>query len=246
MKFFIKGTVLLLVCLFPLCAVAQDATEKPDLWSFELAGSISGKTGNTDQVGAGAKFTAIRKAEKDTLKNYLEYLYAKENGEVSSEQLLGGIDYEHLLNELHSLYARLDGEYDRVEGVDFRGIGAAGYGYYFLKEDEQTLRGRVGLNYRYEARDGGDNEDLIGFELGLAHWWKINDRMTNTNEITWIPAFEDVSKYLLRHESKVDIALNEKADWKLSLGIKNDYNSDPAPDKRKIDTEYFARIVYAW
>ena len=83
-------------------------------------------------------------------------------------------------------------------------------------------------------------------EAGLAHVWKINDRLTNTNKLTWTPAFEDFGKYLLRHESKVDIDLNKEATWKLSMGIQNDYNSDPPEDKRELDTEYFARLVYAW
>jgi putative salt-induced outer membrane protein YdiY len=248
----ISGALLMMLICLVTPLYAQDAAsataqEDPDYWSFELAANLAGKTGNTDEFGAGAKITATRKDDKSTLINYLEYLYAKENGEKSSEELLGGFDYEHLLNnEVSSWYIRLDGEYDRVEGIDFRGIGAAGYGHYILKEEDQTLRGRVGLNYRYESRDGGQKEEALGFELGLKHWWQINDRVVNTNEITWIPTFEDPGIYLLRHESKVDIDLNENQNWKISLGIKNDYNSDPAPDKRELDTEYYARLVYAW
>ncbi len=220
--------------------------ESSTKWNYEVGLDLAGKSGNSEKIAFGGKAVAKMEREQDELELYVQGGYAKDDGDKTQEEVKGGADYEYKIDERWAWYLRNELEYDKIEGIDLRATIATGMGYYFLNNEEQSLRGRFGLNFRREEYDTGREENLAGGDLGLKHWVKLSANTEMTNEVTFTPAFEDFEQYLIHHESKVDVAMNEAKTWKLSLGIANDYNNTPAPGKRELDTEYFVRLVFSW
>lgn len=212
-------------------------------WKYEVALDLSGKTGNTEKTRFGGSFTATLKSDVDQLKVYGRAATAKEEGEKTEDELIGGMDYEANFTKRQSWYSRIELESDDIEELELRTTAALGYGYYFLREPTHVLRARAGALYRHESyQRGKEDESTPGVDLSLHHLVHIKEWSKLVTDVTYTPSVEDARNYRIYHESALDIPLAAEQ-WKLRLGIANEYNSLPAEDKDRLDTSYFARIV---
>ncbi len=215
-------------------------------WSFEIGFDAAGKTGNAERISVGSRAQARLQGPRDRLLLYLRYAYAKDDGLESDNQTVGGIDFESYFREKHSWYARMEMENDQIAHVDFRATAAAGYGYFFLKKANHTLRGRTGLMFRHESLKSASSTATAGLDLGLSHLYRFANAWRLTNDITYTPSLEDYRDYRIYHESAFEIPIVASEIWKLRLGVMNDYNSRPAENKDYLDTTYFTRLVFSW
>lgn len=215
-------------------------------WTYEAAGDITGKTGNSEQFGTALSARAKRAGAKDVLQFYTAYNRQKTDGAVSADQFKAGFDYSNNFAGRTSWYVRDEAGFDRVKDIDFYNLGAAGLGYDFIKKDKQILTGRAGLAHRFEAYGNPATEDVnsAGLDLGLHHEYTFASSKL-VNDLTFTPAFEDFANYRAYHESYFEIPLANPS-WKLRMGLSNDYTSQPGPGVEKLDTTYFTRFVLSW
>jgi putative salt-induced outer membrane protein YdiY len=220
-------------------AVARD-------WAFEAAVDIAGKTGNKEQLATGFSFRATLAGSQDTLQFYSGYDRQVADGVKSADQFKAGVDYANNFSGRKSWYVRNEGGFDRVKDIELYNIAAAGLGYDFIKEPRQLLTGRAGLSFRYAGYKNPLTEDVksAGLDFGLAHRLQL-DNAVLTNRLSYVPTFEDFSNFVLTHESSFEVPLLS-TQWKLRLGVANDYNSQPGRGVERLDTTYFTRLVLNW
>jgi len=175
---------------------------------------------------------------------YSQFKRARNNSNDTAKEIIAGVDYEAFFAKRSSWYTRIELEYDKIERLDLRTTVSLGYGYYFIQKKNQSLRGRIGLQYRNEAYSNGTVESLPGLELALKHSKKFKS-LELKNELIFTPAFEDVNNYRLIHESSLTMPL-KASNWSIQMGIKNEYNSMTIDDVKELDTNYFARLLYTW
>lgn len=215
-------------------------------WTYEASVDISGKTGNTEQVGSAAEFRATLKTTQDMLQFYSSYNRQVSEGVKAADQLKIGVDYQNNFAGRYSWYARDEGGFDRVKDVELYNIAAAGLGFDIVKEPKRTLTGRLGLSFRYEGYKNPITPDVksAGLDIGLNNDMEFGDSRLVTR-LAYVPAFEDLGMYRVTHETYYQIPLTSPA-WKLRLGVSNDYNSQPPLGVKKLDTAYFTRLVLNW
>jgi hypothetical protein len=215
-------------------------------WAYEAAADITGKTGNSEQIGTQFSARATLKAPEDTLQFYTAYNRQVTDGIKSADQFKAGVDYQNNFSGRWSWYVRDEGGFDRIKDIDIYNVAAFGLGYDVIKEPKHLLTLRGGISYRYERYGNPTTEDVngAGLDLGLNHEWEFeNSRLVNRLAI--VPTFEDFGNFTLTHESYYEIPLLDPA-WKLRLGISNDYNSEPGVGVEEMDTTYFTRLVLSW
>jgi hypothetical protein len=215
-------------------------------WTYEASVDVSGKTGNSEQIGTAGEVRAVLKTHQDMLQFYSAYNRQVSEGTKSADQFKAGVDYSNNFRGRYSWYVRDEGGFDRVKDIELYNIAAAGLGFDFIKEPRQTLTGRAGLSFRYEGYRDPFTEDVksAGLDLGLNSDMVFGDSRLVTR-IAYVPTFEDFGNYRLTHESFYQIPLAHPA-WKLRLGVSNDYNSQPPRGVEKLDTSYFTRLVLSW
>lgn len=223
-------------------AIAAQATK----WTYEAAADITGKTGNSEQFGTALSMRAKRIGPTDVLQFYAAYNRQKTDGAVSADQFKGGVDYANNFSGRKSWYVRDEAGFDRVKDIDFYNVAAAGFGYDFIKAERQILTGRFGLAHRFEAYGNPATDDVnsAGLDFGLHHERLFSDAKL-VNDLTYTPAFNDFGNYLIVHESYFEIPLLNPQ-WKLRLGLSNNYTSQPGAGVEKLDTMYFTRFVLNW
>ncbi|QHI70823.1 DUF481 domain-containing protein [Tichowtungia aerotolerans] len=216
-------------------------------WNYQAAGNISGKSGNTDEKNMGVNVSATLASKNDQLKFYGSYDRKETDGDKTVDERKVGMRYTSYFNDPWGWYIRQELENDVFENIKLRSVTAGGLSYRFADEDHYKLSGNTGLSYRYETyEDGTENSDSIGLDFGVQHFYRWTNRFEMNNELAWVPSVEDFANYLLTQNSWIDLPLGDSRIWKLRVGLKNDYNSQPEGGRKKTDTTYYGSLVVDW
>ncbi len=221
-------------------AIAAKKAERK--WKAEIYAELTGKNGNSDELGSTVGAELHNFGLEDHIKLFARYNYSKVEDSVSSDDLRGGLDYTWAPS-WYGIYARTEEGYDKVKQIDFFSTSAAGANFSIIKEENQMLATRVGLSYRYEKFADGTSENGPGLDIGLNYEYKWTwGRFVEA--FTYTPLFEDFHNYLITNDAFVEFNLTAGDALKLRLGVHNDYESRPQAGRKRLDTTYFARIVY--
>jgi hypothetical protein len=215
-------------------------------WRYEASIDLTGKGGNSQQLGFGGGLKATLSGPQDTLVFYSDFSYQRTNGVKSQDRARLGIDYSSYLTERVTWYARDEGGYDNVKEISFYNVAAGGLGYDLIQNlPRQKLTGRTGISYRFEDYGNAATEDVrsAGLDLGLAHAFRFQNATMNNN-VTLVPTFNEFSNYRAVHDSNLEFPLS--GTWRFRVGVNNDYTSRPASGVEKLDTTYYARFVLNW
>jgi putative salt-induced outer membrane protein YdiY len=215
-------------------------------WAYEANVDVTGKSGNKSQLGTAFGFRAKLAGVNDTLQFYTAYDRQVTDGQKSADQFKLGTDYANNFSGAKSWYVRDEGGFDRIKDVELYNVAAFGLGYDIIKAAKQTLTTRAGLSFRYEGYKSPLTADVksAGMDFGLAHSLQL-ETFSIVNRLAIVPAFDDFSNFRLTHESFLELPL-ANPNWKLRMGVANDYNSKPGKGVDKMDTGYFTRLVLNW
>jgi putative salt-induced outer membrane protein YdiY len=213
-------------------------------WKFEASVDVMGKSGNSDNFASSLGFRATLAGSEDKLQFYANYARAEQDSNVTADQARGGVDYQSSFGGKYNWYVREEISTDKIQGLDFGSNTAAGIGFDVIKNDHQVLTFRTGLGYRYESYENGTDISAAALDLAFIHDyagsnWKLGNR------VTLMPTIEDFGVFRLLHDSFYETPI-AASQWKLRLGIANDYNSEPLPGKEKLDTTYYTKFVLGW
>lgn len=215
-------------------------------WSYEAGMDVTGKTGNSEQIGTSFSFRATLKSSFDTLQLYAGYDRQVTDKQKSTDLFRIGADYSNNFSGRYSWYARDEAGFDRVKDIDLYNTAAAGLGYDLIKNKLDTLTFRAGVSHRYEKYGANDSDNLseMGLDLALINQL-VMKTWSMTNRITYTPAFSDFGNYRIYHESYIELPMASPR-WKFRVGVSNDYTSETAADVERLDTTYFARLILSW
>lgn len=215
-------------------------------WKFRGGMNLLGKSGNTDQFDLGITFDAVLKSPNDTLAFFGEFEQREKNGDKTEERIAGGMSYESFFSKHYGWYVRTELESDRIDEIDLRSTSGAGMSFRIINKDTQTLVARSGVGYRYTSyTDGTTNESSATLDFGLAHTYKYKTFFSMENDLSYVPSIDDFGVYRVVHDSGIEIPIGSGENWKIRLGIKNEYDSQPAAQE-KLDTTYYSRMIYSW
>lgn len=235
-----------------IAAAWSPGAEDPDLvrmrrdWRYEASVDLTGKSGNTDKYRLGTSLHAELKGPNDALAFFFEYEQAEDNGNKTEDRAMGGGSYESFFSEVLGWYVRTELETDRIVNVKLRSTSAGGLSYRLIHKDHQTLVARSGLGYRFTGYgDDSDDESSATLDFGLAHSYRFYEIFKMKNELTFVPAIDDFSNYRAVHDSGIEIPVGSGENWKIRMGVKNEYESKTTAEE-KLDTSYYTKMIYSW
>src|SRR5688572_3359513 len=224
---------------------AADALRRK--WGRELAFDLNGRNGNSDRTFLGISGRAILQGASDRLLFFGNYSRSEENDATTQDEAKAGVDFSSFFTPKMSWYVRTEIGYDHTKDLDLRSQSATGLGYSFVKSPTRVLEGRVGLSYRFEnyGDPASTDFDSAGIDLGLLHSLDTHwGRLTQTLSLT--PSFEDLSNFVFSHDSALELPVKGDKPWKVRVGIKSDYTSEPPTGFEKLDWTYYTQLVLSW
>ncbi len=216
-------------------------------WKFRGGLDMLGKNGNTEEFSLGFTFDAKLKSPNDELAFFAAYEQSEKNDEKTADRIAGGTSYESFFSEYLGWYVRTELEQDAIDEIDLRSTSGAGMSYRIINKDHQTLVARTGVGYRYTAYEDAtaDDESSPTLDFGLAHTYKYKNLFSMENGLTYVPSLDDFANYRVVHDSGIVIPIGSGENWKIRLGLKNEYSSQPTTEE-KLDTTYYSRMIYSW
>jgi putative salt-induced outer membrane protein YdiY len=107
---------------------------------------------------------------------------------------------------------------NRFSGVDNRNTSSVGYGHFWFKSDEQTLRNEVGVGYTSEDRTDGTKLSFMSGLVGLLYKYKLSPTADFTHETKYLPNFKNGEDWRLTTETSISAAISSmfssKVSWK--------------------------------
>lgn len=215
-------------------------------WHFSGGFDLLGKKGNSEDFSIGGNFEAKLKGEHDELLLSAEYENREKNGDKTADRTAGGVSYEVFRRDAIGWYLRSEIETDAITSVNLRSTSAAGLSYRWINKEDHTLVARLGPGYRYTAYESNkEDESSMTLDLGLAHYYRVNDFLSIKTDITYVPGLSGSGNDRLVQDSALVFPLAGNRQWKIRMGIRNEFESEPAVSEN-LDTTYYTRIIYSW
>jgi hypothetical protein len=229
--------------------IARQRAEEESIrhWKYRTVANFSGRSGNSDERRVGTGVTANLQGKQDELRINGSYDSRESGGRKSSDQRKLGVRYTSYFSDPWGWYVKQEFEDDQFKNIELRSMSSIGFSYRRLDKRKKKLELNAGLNYRHETYvDQTPESSNIGLDLGLDHFFGIERRFEIHNELSVVPSVEDLTNYLISHDSYVDMPFNNSSRWKLRLGLENEYNSQPTGDRASIDSRYYSSFVAEW
>lgn len=231
---FMAGSAFLFTLLCPLPASAFQ--EK------NIGVGLNLNRGNSDSLTASLVLDGRRKREASVLDVALRGSYGKTDDRTTAERIGLTTDFQRDVSS--SLYWVLSGgfERDRVADLDYRLDTGIGFGRYLLRDEKTTLSldgglGWVNIRYRSEPRD-----DYFSLRFAQRFEKRFENAARLWQSLRWFPEAADPGTFLALFETGLEAPFTGRSS--LRLVFQNNYNSKPAPGKKKND---LALISYlAW
>lgn len=216
-------------------------------WNYQMVTQLSGKSGNSEEKAMGMDLSAVLAGKQDELKLYGSYNLKESNGQKSSDERQIGARYTSYFSDPWGWYIRQEFDEDQFKNIQLRSISAVGFSYRKIEDQEKRMGFNAGVSYRHEVyvEDSPDSSNL-GLDLGFENFFGASRRFEIHNEFSLVPSIEDMSSYLFTQNSYMDVPLTGSKRWKIRLGLRNDLNSQPTADRKRLDSSYYSSLVANW
>jgi len=231
-----------------------DKPVAPPVWSTSLAAGLNLTRGNSETLAANGSVRSEAKTGKNGVilgaeVNYGEAEQTQADGTTETEKTVDNerayAQYRRLLTD--RAFASLNGEalMDDVAGINYRITVGPGAGYYFLKDDVNTLMAEAGPVYILE-----EDEDQAGNTTKDDRWalraaerydLKLSATAKFWEMAEYLPTFDDFDNYLVNAEAGVEAAMTTRVGLRLVGQYK--YNSRPAEGREKGDSALIAAVT---
>ena len=215
-------------------------------WKNSLGFDLVGSSGNTDSLGAGFRMDSIYSNNFRELDLFLSYNTQTTNGVNDTDETKGGAEYDSIFHEQLAWYLRSDFEHDTVEQINLRITTALGLKYRWIEKENYQVSTRFGGALRYED---STNKTIASkkdpaLDLGIEYLHEFNQFMSLQSELSFLPRADDLTDYLLSHDSVLVFPISEDKDFSIRSGLSGTYDSIPNEELEKMDMKYYLRVVY--
>jgi len=229
----------------PEVAAMRAALEK-NPWSARIQFGLDGQSGNTERTAINGRAEINRKTKTDRLLLYAQGRSSRENGVDTVKEIIGGLKLEVDVSQQWFTFGSVEFEFDEFENIDLRTTISGGFGYFVIREPNEEFKLRGGLGFQQENFSTGDSQDEAVADMGWDYRKEIAPWLMFTHSVSFFPTFEDVEDYRFVMNNAGEIPLGNDQNWKLRLGVRNDYNSIPKSGVERLDTYYYVNILLDW
>jgi putative salt-induced outer membrane protein YdiY len=213
----------------------------PGPWEVTAASGLGLTTGNSESVNFSAQLLASYLQDSDELYLGADYFYAEGAGVQTTNNLRLFSTYNRLLSERWYLGGMAEYFQDDLADLDYRISAMPHLGYYLLKNDSVKLALEAGGGYLWENQ--GDRRDYWTLRFGQRLEWRLNDRVSLWESVSFVPEAADFGNYYMLAEAGLKTRLSNR--WSLRTFVRNTYDATPAAGREENDLSIIAGLSYA-
>ena len=211
-------------------------------WDWSVAIGVSGASGNNENFSGRAALDGQRNTSKYETSLSLSYIYGTSDGATNTSRGEMRLHNDWLTDSKWRYFVDAGYEYDEFQAWQHRLSGAGGVGYEFIKDDKQTLIGRIGLGASYETGKQAHEELVPEGLLGLDWDYKLSESTTLNASTTFYPSLEDLGEFRWNNRAGIEIVLDAETGMTMNAGIEHRHDSDPGSGIKPNDVDYYMGV----
>jgi putative salt-induced outer membrane protein len=244
MKFYAVALLFLLTGMQTPLEAEEKPPKTPPTFSGEGSLSYVQTGGNSDSKTFGAGLDVVIQPAPWKIELKSSFVTNEADGKETARKFSGSLRGDRNLSPRVALYAQGSYLRDRFAGIDGQEILQAGVQYTLLTGPAHTLSASAGLADTKEQRIEANNRSFLGGSVGLDYQWKIGATSVFSENVGYLPDFEESSDWRLNAATSLTTSINSVLAVKLSHQLT--YVNSPVPGKRKTDTTFLASLVAKW
>jgi len=187
---------------------------------------------------------------KARAKEYRNAIEAKtqredESGERVTSRTVVSANHDRFLGEKRFWYLRGSLEHDKFKDIELRSTLGAGYGSRLIDTErtELSLRGGLDAVWLDRITDGDERYPALGWGIGFSHW-VTNRSLQVFHDQQGFWNLEDRNQASLRSKTGVRVPVAERLTASAQLNL--DWEREPAPGLKAVDTTWLLGLNYNW
>ncbi len=142
-------------------------------------------------------------------------------------------------------FYKVETDHDRFANINYRIIPSLGLGYWFSDTDDWKALTELGIGATYIGYRNSSKNTTEATIIPRAFFDKRLFNETHlTEDITIYPSLKTSGHYRLHSETAFNNPISKQLIFKVSLI--DDYNSHPASDKKRNDTQLVTSLNYSF
>jgi putative salt-induced outer membrane protein YdiY len=217
----------------------------PPPWSGSVNFGLNASSGNTHAVSGSFATDATYKQAPSEFHTEAMVSYGKTDGTVSPSKAMGMAQYNYFFTDRFSAFLTGGAEHDGVADLNWRVSIGPGGSYYFIKGEQLSLSGEMGISYVSEQFSSQAPDAYGTLRIAELGEWKFSEKSRVWEKAAYYPAlngFFEGKKYLVKAEAGLEALITAKAVMRFI--IQDSYDNNPAPGRRPNDTTYLALVGY--
>ncbi|MEX0886514.1 MAG: DUF481 domain-containing protein [Phycisphaeraceae bacterium] len=211
-------------------------------WESRLSAGFSGSEGDTRTQSFNASLRTRQRTDERRIELEARYFFSQARSERDQNEFRFEGTHDWLLpGSPWFLFARVEYDYNEFRAWEQRAAAFGGFGYAFVDREDLELLGRAGAGATYEFRGGRKwtPEALLGASIAK---WNITEHQTLTGSLTYYPNLEEVKQYRLDASLEWTVDVNTAEGLSLTLGLANQYESNPLDGGERNNLNYYAAL----
>jgi len=210
------------------------------LWSG--AGSIgwAGAEGNSKTLTFTTSANAARVTTTDKTSLYFNSIQASAliDGKTAStaQAVRRGIGYDHNFSPRLFLNTFNDYEYDRFQGLNFRGVIGGGFGFHVVKGARASLGLVGGADYSHASFSTPLTRNAAEAYWGDDYSLKFTGASSLIQSFRMFNDLSDTGSYRMNFDLALSTRLKKRITW--TVGLNDRYLSNPVPGRKSNDWMY--------
>ena len=224
-------------------ATSAEGASGPPPWKGTVELGLNGQSGNANTTNGNFGIGARREYDGNIAEAKASARYATDSGErTASEQRVTG-RHEKLLDKHYFWYEALDLERDESEDLALRSTATTGPGRIWWREENNWLKTSIGAGVTHEIFEGSPSRTFPVGEVTNDYSKALSAKVTFTNVTKLAFSLSNTGSFRAENDAALTFPLNAKGKWDMKLGLNNQYERNPQPGIKSLDTYYYVNAV---
>jgi putative salt-induced outer membrane protein YdiY len=211
-----------------------------ELWSGTGSIGLAGAEGNSKTLTFTTSANAARVTRTDKTSLYFNSIQASAlvDGKSAStaQAVRGGIGYDHNFSPRVFLNTFNDYEYDKFQGLNFRGVIGGGFGFHAVKGERASLGLVGGADYTHASFSTPLTRNAAEAYWGDDYTLKFTGASSLIQSFRMFNDLSDTGSYRMNFDLAISTRLKKRVTW--NIGLNDRYLSNPVPGRKSNDWMY--------
>lgn len=226
----------------PIIVTAKEHTNE---WQAKINTGFNRRRGNVNDTNLTGGLKISKNSGHDEWTIDANARYEEDDRRMNAQEYIGSMRYAFSFGPDLKWYsfAKVQGEHDKFEDIDYRYTPSAGLGYWFADAPEFKFLIEIGGGVTYTEYTSDANADPTAEIIPrIFIEKKITEDLLLHDDFIVYPALSDTGEYRFKSIAAADYAITQNLTARLSLI--NEYTSNPPSPTKKNDTRIISEIVY--